>query len=56
MLNKDEWIKVENTHDPIISKKDFEKAQNILNTRSYTPQSRKNSFTYWTYLLQKLWC
>lgn len=56
MLNKDEWIKVENTHDPIISKKDFEKVQNILNTRSYTPQSRKNSFTYWTYLLQKLWC
>lgn len=40
MLNKDDWIKVENTHESIISKKDFEKVQNILNKRSYTPKSR----------------
>ena len=40
MLPKDNWIKVENTHEPIISKEDFKKAQNILNKRSYTPKSR----------------
>lgn len=55
MLPKDNWIKVENTHERIISKEDFEKVQNILNKRSYTPCKRKSTFTYWTYLLQKLW-
>ena len=55
MLPKDNWIKVENTHERIISKEDFEKVQNILNTRSYTLCKRKSTFTYWTYLLQKLW-
>lgn len=40
MLKKDDWIKIENTHEHIISKKDFEKVQNILNKRSYTPKSR----------------
>ena len=55
MLPKDNWIKVENTHESIISKEDFEKVQNILNKRSYTPCKRKSTFTYWTYLLQKLW-
>ena len=30
MLNKDEWIKVENTHEAIILKEDFYKVQNIL--------------------------
>ena len=40
MLPKDNWIKVENTHEPIISKEDFEKVQNILNKRSYTPKLR----------------
>ncbi len=40
MLPKDNWIKVENTHKPIISKEDFEKVQNILNKKSYTPKSR----------------
>ena len=40
MLPKDNWIKVANTHEPIISKEDFEKVQNILNKRSYTPKSR----------------
>lgn len=34
-IPKSEWIKVENTHEKIISKRDFEKAQNILNVRSY---------------------
>ena len=51
MLDKDEWIKVENTHEPIISKEDFEKVQNILNRRSYTPQKRKSTFAYWNYIL-----
>ena len=40
MLPKDNWIKVENTHEPIILKEDFEKVQNILNKRSYIPKSR----------------
>ncbi len=40
ILPKDNWIKVENTHEPIISEEDFEKVQNILNTRSYIPKSR----------------
>ena len=40
MLPKDNWIKVENTHEPIISKEDFEKVQNILNKGSYIPKSR----------------
>ena len=40
MLPKDNWIKVENTHEGIISKEDFEKVQNILNKRSYIPKSR----------------
>lgn len=40
ILPKDNWIKVEHTHEPIISKEDFEKVQNILNKRSYTPKSR----------------
>lgn len=51
MLNKNEWIKVENTHEAIISKEDFEKVQNILNKRSYTPLKRKSTFTYWNYIL-----
>lgn len=55
MLNKDNWIKVENTHEPIISKEDFYKVQNILDKRSYTPLKRQNSLTYWNYILCKLW-
>lgn len=51
MLNKDEWIKVENTHEPIISKENFEKVQNILNKRSYIPQKRKSTLAYRTYIL-----
>lgn len=55
LLDKDEWIKVENTHDTIISKEDFEKVQNILNKRSYNPQKRQCTFTYRNYILCKLW-
>ena len=55
MLAKDKWIKIENTHERIISKKDFEKVQNILNKRSYTPLKRKSTFTYRNYILRKLW-
>ena len=51
MLDKDEWIKVENTHEHIIPKEDFEKVQNILNKRSYIPQKRKSTFAYWNYIL-----
>ena len=51
MINKDDWIKVENTHGPIISKEDFEKVQNILNKRSYIPQKRKSTLTYRNYIL-----
>jgi len=51
MLDKDEWIKVKNTHEPIISKEDFEKVQNILNKRSYTPLKRKSTLAYWNYIL-----
>ena len=51
MLNKDEWIKVENTHEPIISKEDFEKVQNILKKRSYIPQKRKSTLAYRNYIL-----
>lgn len=40
ILNKDNWIKVENTHEAIISKEDFYKVQNILDKRSYTPIKR----------------
>ena len=55
MLAKDKWIKIENTHEPIISKEDFEKVQNILNKRSYTPEKRKSTFAYWNYILYKMW-
>lgn len=40
-VNKSEWIKVENTHEAIISKKDFKKVQNILKTRTYIPKKGK---------------
>ena len=55
MLDKDDWIKVENTHEAIISKEDFEKVQLILDKRSYTPLKRKSTFTYRNYILHKLW-
>ncbi len=55
MLNKNEWIKVENTHEAIISKEDFERVQNILNNRSYIPLERKITLTYRNYILWKLW-
>lgn len=51
MLNKDDWIKVENTHEPIIFKEDFEKVQNVLNKRSYTPLKRKITLAYRNYIL-----
>jgi len=51
MLNKDEWIKVENTHKAIISKEDFEKVQTILDKRSYAPVKRKSTFAYRNYIL-----
>ena len=30
MKLEDEWVKVENTHEPIVSKKDFDLVQEIL--------------------------
>ncbi|MDF2865759.1 MAG: Recombinase [Clostridia bacterium] len=35
------WIKVENTHEPIISLGDFNKVQKILQNRSYIPNKGK---------------
>jgi len=55
LLDKDEWIKVENTHEPIISKEDFDKVQNILDKRSYIPEKRKSTLAYRNYILCKLW-
>ncbi len=39
---KDEWVIVENTHEPIVSKDDFEKVQNLLkiNGKTYTKPYR----------------
>ena len=51
MLSKNEWIKVENTHEAIISKEDFDKVQNILYKRSYAPVKRKSTFAYRDYIL-----
>lgn len=34
-IPKSQWIKVENTHEPIISKQDFEMAQEMLKRHSY---------------------
>lgn len=34
-IPKEQWLKVENTHQPIISRQDFEMVQEILNVHSY---------------------
>lgn len=34
-LPQSEWVVVENTHEPIVSKEDFESVRSILQTRSY---------------------
>ena len=39
-LPKSEWIKKENTHEPIIALKDFQMVQQILENRSYIPKKR----------------
>ena len=38
-LPKSQWIRVENTHEPIIEKKDFEMAQELLKSHSYNRKS-----------------
>ncbi|MEG2310849.1 MAG: recombinase family protein [Clostridia bacterium] len=35
---KEEWIRVENTHQPLIPLKDFDMVQQILKNRSYVPK------------------
>ena len=40
-IPKKEWIKVENTHEPIIAKEDFAMVQDILGKRSYKPRQGK---------------
>jgi len=39
-IPKSQWIKVENTHDAIISKQDFEMAQEMLKHHSYNRRGR----------------
>lgn len=42
--DKSEWIKVENTHEAIISKKDFDEVQKIIKSKSkFAPKTRKPS-------------
>jgi DNA invertase Pin-like site-specific DNA recombinase len=40
-VKKSEWIKIENTHEGIISKDDFYAVQSILSKRSYIPKKGK---------------
>jgi len=47
---KSDWIKVENTHEPIISLQDFNLVQQILAKRSYQPKNGNiHLFTGFTY-------
>lgn len=39
-LPKDEWIIIENTHEPIVSQEDFDAASEILSKRSYHKTKR----------------
>lgn len=41
-LSEDKYIIVENTHEPIISKEDFYKVQEMLKKKSYTPNEKNN--------------
>lgn len=45
-IPKDKWIKIENTHEPIISKEDFKMAQEMLKRRSYTHKKTKTNQTH----------
>lgn len=40
-IPKGNWIKVENTHEPIISLEEFNRVQKILQNRSYVPNKGK---------------
>ena len=40
-IPKGQWIKVENTHEPIIAKEDFLTVQSILEKKSYIPKKGK---------------
>ncbi len=50
-INRDDWIIVENTHEPIISKKDFYLVQEIMEKRSGTYR-RKGSIHLFTGFLK----
>jgi len=50
-IPKDKWIKIENTHQPIISKEDFKITQEMLKRRSYT---HKKTRTHQVHLLSGL--
>lgn len=39
-LNKEDYIIVENTHEAIISREDFDKVQEMLKKKSYTPKEK----------------
>lgn len=40
-LPKDEWIVIENTHEPIITKEDFKMVQELMKKRTYSPRKGK---------------
>lgn len=41
--DKDEWMRVENTHEPIISKEDFETIQKMIDTRRRSQKQEKDT-------------
>ena len=43
---KEDWVIVENTHDAIISKEDFEKVQTIMNERTYPGATKSQPNLY----------
>jgi len=44
---REEWIIVKNTHEPIISKEDYNKVQNILKARNYERKPASNLTIYY---------
>lgn len=44
--NKDEWIKIEHTHDAIIDKEVFEKVQKLIKDRTYDKRDATNESIY----------
>ena len=49
---KDSWIKTENTHEPIISKDDFDKVQKIIKSNEYKRKREPSSYSIFNGLLK----